>query len=177
MSQINLQRDQMHVRLSRALRTLWGTSGPKGNTINCNANPSVGITKYNAAIVGVSDTNSAANWSAIGLFMQPPTFEAAAYKVKAAVSGTKELYVIVGYGPASPIDGNNAITNVKAIPIPDGKYDDVILLDTVDSSDGNYGLPICFGVAIGEVTGTNCDGYISVQRLSTAPPTFSSSVS
>lgn len=174
----NLQRDQFHLRFTDLERSVFGATYAKGRNINCQARAPVGDDYNTVLIASASVTNAAGNWSGVGCFIAPPFTDATPYRVKGYISSAAtELFAFAGFGPATPVTGSNFLTEVVSFPIKDGKFDEIIKLPYIDEADPDYGLPICFGLAVGEASAAETDAVLSVQKLSVASPTYASTVS
>ena len=122
---------------------------------------------------------------AIGVYLDPPQDDSTPYRVKASVFLMAENAIesngvlMLGYGPASPTGTDDVIDEPYYIPFGQ-KLDELLLVQTLDSSDPNYGRPLAFAVcATSGSTTTNQDilAHISVQNLGTKPPTMINAVS
>lgn len=168
----NLQRDMLHVDMTPAELTAFGTTSTINRFINMDAvgtaNELIGCTAFLASATNVADF-----WSGLGVFMTPPSSGIPVpyrFKLYASADGlVNEMYAFVALGPASLVTGTNSCSRVHCFPMRQGHFDEVISI--APESTGNA---IGFGFAVGEATGANCEGHISVQNLSAGPPVFNS---
>lgn len=175
----NLQRDMLHTSPETDQRCSFPPGVTIGsNTINNSASdPAVKQSIGYAISLGQTTNVSAGQWTGIGCYMTPPEFDAECYRVKAYAEKGVDMYVFWGFAPASPTGTEDLIDEVQAIPMLNGQIDEVIRFEPPDQSGQYAGRPVCIGIAAGENATGRIGGHITVQRLSTASPQYSSSVS
>ena len=117
---------------------------------------------------------------AIGVLMQPPEGDRVPYRIKAhfeEVTLATRSFIMIGYGPASPDGDDDAIDEPVFLPFKE-KFDDTVIVETLDSGDGNYGRVLAIGIAAYALSTStfSLHGHISVQNLSVKPPTMAQAV-
>lgn len=163
MNLVNLQRDMLHVDLDKTPLG-FGGSVLVGTTVSMKADGTV-LEGHGGQLGFDTVTNVAGNWSAVGLFMEPPTVNATPYRIKGYANIVNDAWCVIGIAPPTPVTGNNTLTNVSSFPIHGGIFDEVVLLDIPTAKEA-----IGFGIAVGEAATVPVQAYISVQKLSVAPP-------
>lgn len=125
---------------------------------------------------------TAANKRALGVLMQPPVADRVPYRIKASAINpyvATKFAIVIGYAPASPSGSDDSIDEPVYIPFTE-VFDDTVIVETLDSGDGNYGRALAIGVAmIADATGLTTDPvlvHLSVQNLSVKPPTMAQAI-
>ena len=171
----NLQRDQFHVNAQNSLLTLSSAS-TVGQSVLANHSNNVQLDASGRGLLSTSITTAAGSWRSFGNIIQGNRTgdERESYRFKAYATGIKEMWAVLGFLPASPTGTDDAVSKVQAFPMENGYFDEVIMLKI---NEIDLGLPMFFGVAFGESTSSLLSAYVSVQRMSIAPPQYASSVS
>ena len=175
MNLTNIQRDAFwsqdlgSTALSYSVTTAAGatTYNSDGNTYD-----DVGF----AFVRNLQGTVAGGSKGIIGVLMRPPSEdldEAVAYRVKAYLPiEANYAGVIVGRSDGTISGTNDSMNHWKYFPCPNGKFDEIVM---VTPKSNTY--PLVFGTLVGPAASVDISSIISVQRLSTAPPKFSSQVS
>ena len=124
----------------------------------------------------VAPTISANHFTSIGGYIRQPESETVPYRVKACANPTYQICAVgIGYAPATPTGTDDEIDPVAIFPFEDC-FDELFMIPALDSGDSLYGRSLAFALICYYSAGF-LSGGISVQRLATAPPQFSQSVS
>lgn len=178
----NLQRDQLHVKKEVLAYTPVPTSAGIGlGQIPINASPEVEPSTGVVQMIALAPTHANGNWAGAGVYLDPPASDDTPYRVKGRIrcsnAAAYEVFVVVGYAPATITGSGDTVTVAISVPV-NGEFDEVVLMPKLNSGDANFERPLAFVMAVGQASGTEkFDGYMSVQKLSTASPQYASSVS
>ena len=182
----NIQRDCIFVQpLTSALLSLSSTGVAVGAAaFNMNSSGSENVDKATAQIDSTSTYSITADTAkSIGVLMMPPEGDRVPYRIKASIScGVPDLlaYIGIGYAPASPTGSGDSIDEPIWLPF-DTMFDDTVIVEALDSGDGNYGRALAIALIAGaDATGISAEsivGHLSVQNLGVKPPTMQNAVS
>lgn len=180
MSIVNLQRDAAFVELEKA-PVEWGTKTTidETNPLKADADPTV----YDIYAVARSDrsvtttVSTALEIYTFGLFMRGPGVELTPYRVKARAQANKAgatHLLAIGYAEDTITGTDDEITFFQHFSFI--HYLDELFLIKPPVSVGDK--PLFFGIStMGAASVATHYANLSVQRLSTSPPSFSQSVS
>ena len=183
----NIQRDCHFVQPLTSGRVVFSTAVAIGSpTANMNSSGSASV-DFASEQANQDSTKSIAtnSLSCIGVLMNPPDADRVPYRVKAraiAWDVSIRFAIVVGYAPASPSGSDDTIDEVVYLPFPfDGnEFDECLIIEALDSGDGNYGRAVAIGIAAINVGGSTVNdylvGHISVQNLSVRPPTMAQAI-
>ena len=176
----NIQRDAFWSTLKEADELSWGSDRLiASQTMYINADATI----YDDIGKARNDHTSvlviaAGSYRGFGLFMQQTGDDDTPYRVK-MYSNTANFiaHLGIGYGPASPTGTDDEISEIAFFTPIYGAIDDIFILPKLDSGDTYYARPVAFGVFASFNGGIVPHCGLSVQRLATTPPTFSTAVS
>lgn len=174
---INLQRDMFHVKVpSEQSALVYSNETVLGqNSLNAKSDGVV-YTDIGYAKSFDQQAVTAGNWVSMGVVMQPPILEATPYRIKAYCN--EGAAVVIGYVVSAFTGNNDAVSDIMVFPLNGGVFDDIVLITPEPVGGADDDKPIYFGIAQGELSSqAGTLASISVQRMSVAPPQYSSSVS
>ena len=171
----NLQRDQFHLEnLKTVTNQSYSTGVAMSRNINASADPTVYQDATQAQNLSNSISVTAGQWRAAGCYVKQPAVEKTPYRVKAYANPKDETFVVVGISQAQT-GTDDAVTNVVAFPFQ-GTFDEVFLITDLPSNNSDFGKPLFFGIAQAGGS-TKGDMTISIQNMSIASPTYTSTTS
>jgi hypothetical protein len=130
-----------------------------------------GSVHSDVANVFANATSGSSGNFGVGVLMDPCKDDRVPYRVKAYVPTNDNVYLLVGYAPASPT-GDDAPAQLKLFHLI-GEFDEIIMLPSQDG--GSYeDRAVMFAIWTGNVAISNV--ALSVQKLDVSPPQFSLAV-
>jgi hypothetical protein len=159
----NISRDSYWIDDVSSVKA-WSTSG-LGYT------NSDGVVHDEVASIKSNGPSTALNM--VGIFMNYNDSDNCPYRVKAYVPVTDNLYLFVGYGPASITGTNDLIPEYRQFHLI-GEMDEIFMMPKLESSDTYYQRPVFFGIHTD--TGSQVHVNLSVQKLDVSPPQFAMAV-
>ncbi len=180
MSIVNLQRDAVFVSPEQAIVD-FGSPGAINESTDVLADTDgIVYDTYHSARNSTSTSATFANdtlAATLGILMRPPGSELTPYRVKCYGQGSDPLFrfsLVIGYAEGT-ITGTDDVITFPMLYSFEKQLDELFLLEPAGTTGTS---PIFFGIAIqGIVTAAVLQVQLSVQRLATAPPQFSQSVS
>lgn len=173
----NLQRDMFHTEFGSD-QLVFPTAINKPDEVDM---ASSGIVYTDAGFARVANklpNISQYQWSACGLFIEPPRENPIPYRVKAyATSEAEEIYLVVGFAGPAIVAASTRIYQVIALPMRLRSMDEILLIKPQGPGDPGFDRALAFGVAVGQSQGAVTEFALSVQKMSEAPPKYASSTS
>lgn len=183
---VNIKRDSVYCSLNTSENLGWSTDRlVTENDFNMNSDGSVkvdfGCAKSDKTTLTAINANS---YRGIGLLFTPPTTERVPFRVKAYAGSQNDAglkYVIgIGYAPDTPSGLNDLCNQAVFLPMQDGHFDDLIMIENIPTTQTEYGRAIAFALLVLAPTAGGGDyitGNISVQNLGVSEPTMQFAVS
>jgi hypothetical protein len=131
-----------------------------------------GTVHEDVADVVSNGTSGASGLYGVGVFMKPPLEDNVPYRVKAYCDDPDNIYLILGYAPAS-ITGNDVLLEQRRFHLA-YEFDEILMLPKHATTDTYYNRAIGFGIFSNSVATNHL--RLCVQKLDVAPPQFSFAV-
>lgn len=144
----------------------WSTSAGLAN--------SNGTVHEEVATVFSTGASSGAATQTVGCYLSQTPGDNQPYRVKAHVPVNDNMYIVLGYAPATITGTDDAIVGYKYVHLV-GEMDDIFMFPKLDSGHAYYQRPIFVGIVSENASASNC--LLSVQKLAVSPPQFAIAVS